>query len=284
MGNTLGGGIGTLYRSGGTLTVSGSLSVYGNATIILDSTTGNVATSFSKLGRTSPATLVVVPQTGNLATTEAIYFTSNPGQTSGILGCWAVGAASGTDGSGDYLTTLSTTSGYRLTPCTYTDTNFTSPSGTSVESVNGTVNLSGTATVYAMKVGGTLSNTSTLTLNSGGMILNGGLVSGGTVNCGSQPALIYVGSSNPGTISSILKTSGGLVKFGPGTLVLTANNSGALTGNNNLISSGALTFKWRRVGLGRQQYDRCHRSFPGTPGKHQRGQQLSYAQRHGRGW
>ena len=91
LGNTLGGGIGTLYRSGGALTVSGSLSVYGNATIILDSTTGNVATSFSKLGRTSPATLVVVPQTGNLATTEAIYFTSNPGQTSGILGCWAVG-------------------------------------------------------------------------------------------------------------------------------------------------------------------------------------------------
>ena len=90
LGNTLGGGIGTLYRSGGALTVSGSLSVYGNATIILDSTTGNVATSFSKLGRTSPATLVVVPQTGNLATTEAIYFTSNPGQTSGILGCWAV--------------------------------------------------------------------------------------------------------------------------------------------------------------------------------------------------
>ena len=106
------------------------------------------------------------------------------------------------------------------------------------------MNVPGSPTVYAMKVNGSaiIANTNTLTLDSGSMILNGGLVSGGTVNCGSQPALIYAGSSNPSTISSTLTSSSGLVKFGPGTLVLTGDNSSGLRGNS-VISSGVLNIQ-----------------------------------------
>ena len=76
--------------------------------------------------------------------------------------------------------------------------------------------------------------------NSGGMILNGGTLSGGTVAF-STPALIYAGSSNPSAISSALNDSSGLVKFGSGTLVLSANNSG-LSGNI-VVDSGALNIQ-----------------------------------------
>ena len=100
-----GGGIAELSRSGGSMTVSGGLVIGGNATIVLDGTTGTVATSFGGgLARNAPGTLVVVPYTGNLASSEAVSFGKAPTLTNGILGPWAVVTALGSDSSGYYLT------------------------------------------------------------------------------------------------------------------------------------------------------------------------------------
>ena len=89
-----GGGIGTLTRSGGSLTVAGGLVIGGDATIVLDATSGNVATSFSGgMTHSSLGTLVVVPYTGNLTTSEAPQFRQAPALVNGILGPWAVTGA-----------------------------------------------------------------------------------------------------------------------------------------------------------------------------------------------
>ena len=111
------------------MTVSGNLVVDGNATLLLDGTTGTVATTFGGvLRRTSPGTLVVVPVTGNLNTSEAVLFASNP-----EIGSWAVVQASGgTNTSGDYLTTTATKIGgttyYQLTTAGTADSTPISPS------------------------------------------------------------------------------------------------------------------------------------------------------------
>jgi autotransporter-associated beta strand protein len=84
-----------------------------------------------------------------------------------------------------------------------------------------------------------------LTVGSGGIIANGGTIQGGSVLFGSLssnvPARIYAGSADSGTISSVLSTNQGLVKFGPGKLILSGNNP-SLTGAI-IISSGTLNIQ-----------------------------------------
>ena len=60
--------------------------------------------------------------------------------------------------------------------------------------------------IYAMKVNGTaaLSGSQTLTLNSGGLILNGGMVSGGALVFNATP-LIFAGTTTAGTIASAVE-------------------------------------------------------------------------------
>ena len=155
--------------------------------------------------------------------------------------------ASGSDSSGDYLT--ATSSG----PCTLATASysngFNSASSTSVVSAIGPSSLNRNTSVYAIKLGPgtltTLAPTSTLSIYSGGMILNGGTIAGGTVAIGgtggSTTAFFYAGSDNPGTISSTLNGNSGLVKFGSGTLVLSGNNA-TLTGNV-YVDSGTLNIQ-----------------------------------------
>ena len=242
-----GGGIGALSRSGGSMTVAGGLTVGGNATLLLDSTNASVATSFggglthSGTG-TLTGTLVIVPKTGNLDTSEAISFATTPGVTNGIVGPWAVVETSATTTTGDYLT-VTGSNPYRLTRPNSNayDANFASPGVNSLENVSGgTATVANNITVYAMKASSTASITSgkTLTLASGGLILNGGTVTGGTLAFGATP-LIFAGSITSGTIASTISCTSGLVKFGPGTLVLNADNSTTLSGAV-AINSGTL--------------------------------------------
>ena len=234
-----GGGIGTLTRSGGSVTVLGGLVIGGDATIVLDATTANVATSFSGgLGRSSLGTLVVVPYTGNLASSEALSFGKSPTLVDGILGPWAVLEQSGTDSAGDYLKL----SGNSLAVFSAYQNGFAGSSGTSiVYAGSGSCGMSGSnATIYAMKVNGTaaLSGSQTLTLNSGGLILNGGLVSGGTLAFNATP-LIFAGTTTAGTVASAVERAAGLMKFGPGTVVLNADNSQTLSGQI-AVNAGAV--------------------------------------------
>jgi autotransporter-associated beta strand protein len=248
-----GGGLGTLTRLGGSMSVTGNLNIDGNATVVLDATTANVATTFGgTLKCVSPGTLVVVPQTGNLDTSEAISLAGTPAPTltNGILGPWAIREASGTNSAGDYLTIAGTSSPYRLTTASYAN-GLSGSSGTSVVNVTGSSTLSSNTSVYAVKFGNgtltTIGSNNTLTTNSGGMILNGGTLTGGAVAFNSNTPLVYAGGSTPSTITSTLQSSMGLTKFGPGTLVLTGANSATLSGavavnagTLNVQNSGAL--------------------------------------------
>ena len=154
-----------------------------------------------------------MPQAGNLSGSEAVYFTNNPGS---ILGPWAVVQASGTSTVGDYLTTTATTLGghtyYQLTTLgSNYDLNF-SQSGNSVyENATAATTLTSNWSVYVMKTSSsTMLTGQTLTVASGGMLFNGGEISGGTIVFGAGPGqwatpLIYAGSSTAGTIASALE-------------------------------------------------------------------------------
>jgi autotransporter-associated beta strand protein len=236
------GGISTLVRNGGTMTVSGSLVVNGFATLILDDTTGSVATLFGKtLTQSGLGTLVVVPQNGDLGGGESLSFASSPALTDGILGPFAVRQASGSDTSGDYLTTTGSST-FSLATATYHN-GFAGATWMTVVSATGTSSLNQDTSVYAVKLSNstttTLGSGNTLTINSGGMILNGGTLAGGTTDFphGVHP-MIYAGSSNMATISSSLLSDSELVKFGSGNLVLSGSNSG-LTGGV-IVSAGTL--------------------------------------------
>ena len=243
------GGIGTLTRSGGSLSVSGNLAIGGVATLNLDDTSVAVPTAFGEtLTRTGNGTLVIVPQNGHLSGNERVTFGSAPSSSNGIIGPWLVAQVSGSDSSGTYLT-YSSSSGQLLSP------SYSNASGSHTTSANELLNITGSATItdngnhaWILRVGpytATLANT--VTLGSGGLILNGGSatsgkVTGGTLALGGTQGLFYAGSSNPsvtgGTIESPISGSSGFLKFGPGTLVLAGNNanlSGAVT-----VDSGTL--------------------------------------------
>jgi autotransporter-associated beta strand protein len=245
---TLGsGGNGTLVRSGGTLVAGDGLAIAGNAMLVVDNTTGALASATSFAGtltRTAPGTLTVVPYTGNLSTTEAISFGQAPSLANGILGPWAVRQSSGTVTSADYLTT--TGSGpYSLATASYTN-GFSSSGGTLVLSVSSSSTLTGDKLAYAVKFGPSTTTTvtgHTLQIASGGLILNGSsTIYGGTLSLADTSGsavtgLIFAGSQ--GTISSTIQTSQGLVKFGPGTLVLSGNN-GTTLGGPVTVDAGTL--------------------------------------------
>jgi fibronectin-binding autotransporter adhesin len=238
---TLGGsGLASFTRSGGALSVTGSLSVDGHAQMILDGTVANVSTTFSRLTHTVGSTLVVVPETGNFASSESLIFTTAPAlssTTNGIIGPWAVLAASGTNSSGDYLTT----SGSTLAKATYVGT-FAGSTSSTVVSTTSSSTLTNSTTAYAVKFGAattTLGSTANLTLDSGGMIFNGGTVTGGTITIpnGIVP-MVYAGSSTASRIGSAIVSDYGLTGFGPGTLILSGSNS-HLTGTI-VVSDGAI--------------------------------------------
>ena len=158
--------------------------------------------------------------------------------------------SSGTNSSGDYLTSANTTGTCPLVTATANYTNgFSSASSTSVVSVAGTQSLNSSPSVYATKICGgtvlTLGNNDALSI-FGGIILNGGTLAGGTgvdYMGPTAPLMIYAGSSNPSEISSpiISHTTTGMVKFGPGTLVLAGSTSGLL--GNIYVDSGALNIQ-----------------------------------------
>jgi len=233
------GGLATFTRSGGSMYVKGDLQVRGIATFTLDASTGeSVATSFggtlshSNSGGLAPlGLLLVVPKAGDLGGKEAVSFAAAPTSTYGIIGPWAVQQTSGTNSSGDFLKI----SGQQLGTFTGYNSGFSGATSSSVVSISSTssTKTAGNATIYAMKVSdtATINAGQTLTIGSGGLIVNGGTIQGGSLVFASEP-LIFAGSNNTGTISSAIQimTGAGLVKWGPGRLVLSGNNSGMAGG------------------------------------------------------
>ena len=237
-------GIGSLSRSGGVMTVSGNLIVDGNATITLDDTTGSVATSFGgSLLRNGQGTLVVVPVHGDMSSGtsgEALRVATNPAPGGSIVGPWLVRQLSSSDSGGDYLTSLSSSGSYLLVTTSYSSTLSTS-STASVVAIASSTTLTQNVAISALKLGPysmSISGTGGLTLESGGLIINGGTLSGNGVSFSNVMPMIYAGSSVPSKISSSLISDIGLTKFGAGSLNLAANNS-SLEGSI-YVSAGTL--------------------------------------------
>jgi fibronectin-binding autotransporter adhesin len=244
-------GIGTFYRSGGTLGngnagVSGNLAVDGTGTLILDATSTNVSTAFGGLSRNS-GTLVIVPYTGSFTANEKVSFTTAPALTNNILGPWAVVQTNGsTDTSGDYVTSNTGTGPYTLGRATYTTLSSSTTSNT-VASISDNMAVTDNWSAYVVKIGPTaspttttISSTKTLTIAGGGMILNGETIKGGTLSLGGSGPMVFAGTSTDSTISSAIQTqtNAGLMKFGPGRLILSGDNT-ALTGEI-AVCSGTL--------------------------------------------
>lgn len=234
-------GVGNLVHSGGVLSATGNLVAAGAGTLVLNGSAGSVATYFGgQLTQYGDGTLVIVPQSGQPLGNEALTFGQSSTLINNILGPWVVRQLSGTNSSGDYLTLTGTAGPYTLATASYTSTNFGSSSGTSVVSVTGS-NSVGATSAYAVKFGNGSMTTlnGALSLASGGMILNGGTLNGsGSVSFGGKTGMIFAGSATASTIVTPLSTTLGMVKFGPGTLVLSGNNS-SLTGGI-VVSSGVL--------------------------------------------
>jgi autotransporter-associated beta strand protein len=241
IGNLNGPSLGSLSRSGGSMTVIGNLTVDGNATVLLNNSNGSVTTSFSgSLVHGGEGTLVIVPQNGDTNGQETLSFITNPAPSGGIIGPWTVRQVSGSNSAGDFLSAVSTSgSTYSLVTANYLSSNFSNSSGTSVVSVSGTCAL-GSASAYAVKFSGSSTTTITgqLSIDSGGLIINGGTIAGGNVAFPNVTPLIYAGSSIPGVIGSALVSEAGLVKFGPGGLVFAGSNS-SLQGQV-IISAGTV--------------------------------------------
>ncbi len=239
------GGVGSLNRSGGTLNINGGLNVNGAGTLYLDGTNGSVAAKFGgSFSRTGLGTLTVITYTGSIAGNEAISFVGTTPLANDMIGPWAVVRA-GADSSGDYLKATGTGT-VSLAKATYSSSNFASSTGTSLVNVTGTISMNQSLSAYAVKFGSsntapaklTLGSGYTLTLASGGMILNGSTVTGGTVSFSSNPAFIYAGSSGTSVLGSSLNSSSGMTKFGDGVLALTGDNSG-FSGTIN-VNAGVL--------------------------------------------
>ncbi len=210
-------------------------------------------------------TLNIVPVTGNLdsggSQNELLTITTNPGLTNGILAPWTVAqTSSAANASADFTTYDSTStsiarfgaaaliangsyvtyaSGGGINSATNTDVGL-------VSSANGVQNLTASVTPYALKVQNTIgdSGTNSLTIVSGGLILDGGSIAanGGLFfgTSGTSEALIFT-TNQGGTISSAI-TATSMTTFGPGTLTLNSA-SGTITHTVGTVNINSGTLK-----------------------------------------
>ena len=185
-----------------------------------------MGSKFAGLSHTVGSTLLVVPQTGNLASGESLGFSTAPGLSSGTAGILARGRywrLRGPIPLGTILphperTVLASAEHYR---------SFTGSTSATVVAATSSSTLYTNVTAYAVKfspVTTTLGSSANLTVASKGMILNGGTLVGGSVIFPGEP-LVYAGSTTASSVASGIVGDHGLTKFGPGTLVLSGNNS-----------------------------------------------------------
>jgi hypothetical protein len=182
-------GIGTLTRTGGVFSASGNLIAGGAGTLVLNGSSNSVATYFGgQVMENGLGTLVVVPVNGLMGSgSESVTFGSAPSLTNNILGPWAVQETSGTNSAADYLTVTGTAAPFLLATAAYSGSSLSTSTGTSTLNLSGSNLLTVNKSAYAIKFGSGSITTidSTLTLGSGGMILNGATLGGsgsGVVN------------------------------------------------------------------------------------------------------
>ncbi|MES2595500.1 MAG: autotransporter-associated beta strand repeat-containing protein [Verrucomicrobiota bacterium] len=226
---------------GATTTTAGVLTTGGGARLGVDATAGGVTTfRFDSLARSGAGSITFVPTTGSLNTNEIFAFTNAPTLANGIVGPWAVHAASGAANAAHYVTTsgdnivslagsyggtgdLDTASG----PTQVFDAGATGGTLTADRSVfafrtNANVNLG----TFTLNLGDNATSA-----NGGGMILNAGAdingAAGSRISIGNTQMNIYVDNAAVSSLNvpvvntrnnSTNTLSTVFTKFGPGTL------------------------------------------------------------------
>jgi autotransporter-associated beta strand protein len=247
---------------------AGSVVSYGGgATLLLDAngnpsltfSAGGSGGSMSNLLRSGRGTLVIAPGSGTAALGATEQFLVQGGVSvlpTGIVNPSIVGRNNDAGASGDFLT-YGTNGFARAAYTLSSQTPIHMAGSNAIYEVNNpqTVNPNSTASVYALKVGpftvASGGGTTVLAVGSGatgqqsGIILNGGTISTTFLDFDNAEAVIY-SSLASGTINSVIRGDGGLTSFGPGRLVLTANNtyrggtvvqSGTLAAMNTAMNS-----------------------------------------------
>lgn len=154
-----------------------------------------------------------------------------------------------TDLSGKFLT-YDTTNGFAaatLTPSTSLGINDVTASTVYEVVDEQVVDSGGAPQLAALELnGGTVSGSGAQLLvgtqaadGVAGIVMNAGSIGVDTLTFGAAAAIVYASTSDGLEISSNLSGSGGLSLFGPGTLTLSADNGGSLSGTVN-VNSGTL--------------------------------------------
>ena len=155
--------------------------------------------------------------------------------------------------AGDFVTYGATNGFAAATPTLLND--FTGSLNTSYVNVTSPTST-GTIAAYAVKVSGTtLTNSGTLTLgnvaNTAGLILNSGIISGGTLTTPVAAAEFVFYTSGTSEISSVIPTATGMIGmsvFGPGTLALTSGSANTFTGGLRINNSTVIATNNNQLG------------------------------------
>ena len=215
---------------------------------------GNSQGSKANIDRQSAGTLVIAPGAGiaELGATQQLLVAGNGGNlppvTNGMVAPYIIGQDDySTPGWGCFLT-------YGVTGFTQagSDVLQSGPgSSTTIYTVSSPdqVELDGTVEAWALamsggEISGKIGGSANLLIgsqasgDSAGLIMNGGIIDTGvTVTFGDAEGVIY--TSSEGSINAAIAGTAGLTLFGPGTLVLGADNSSTLSGTIN-VNAGTL--------------------------------------------
>src|SRR5579862_832843 len=222
-------------------------------------TIGNAAPSVTVLGRTTPGTLQISTSAATLTTLGVLEEFVVNGLTSAanVNGIYnpTIVAQNGNVGT---FVKYSATAGAGFVDAASGTSSYTARNAAVVIPANEISDVTGSFTAttasnpFALRVGAfTLTNGGTTTVNGAagqaGVILNStataSTIAGGTLAFGASEGVIFTATTGAGngTISSAISGTGGLTKFGPGTLVLSGTNtySGGTNVNQGVLSISA---------------------------------------------
>lgn len=209
--------------------------------VTMGGNSGNGVANFTESG---PAATLVI-QANDLGATEKLRVngsgTNLPAVSNGMVGANIVGIISSDSAEAATFLTYDATNGF--IPATTTTGDINSVPASALYRATSAQTLTGDVDVLAVIVENTTIDgaSNVLSVGSGsgqaGVIFNGGGISTQEMAFGANKAFVYV-SDDGGSIGSALTGTSGLVKFGPGDLVVNASSPG-LTGEI-YVNSGQL--------------------------------------------
>ncbi|MBH5390320.1 hypothetical protein [Bradyrhizobium diversitatis] len=226
--------------TGGALQLSGS----GNYRVVIG---GNDDGTLTNIVRNSGGTLVIVPGGGmaQLGLTQQVFVAGTganlPVVTNGIVAPYILGEDDDAASSGKFLTYSPSEGFASAATVSSTDVGINDVPADAVYEVvdSQAVESGGVPQVAALEVnGGAITGDDASILvgsqasgDAAGLIMNGGSIATASLSFGAAEGLIYTNASGDSSqIAAAIEGSAGLTIFGPGTLTLSADSSGTLSG------------------------------------------------------